>query len=76
MTKLGTHWLLPINFHQRAGSCGSSKAGHGAETSEKNLWGGGDYGQNPMPSNSYVETLTPNTSEWDSLWRQGIKKDN
>ena len=36
---------------------------------------GGHYGQNPMSSNSYVETLTPDTSEWDCLWRQGLKND-
>lgn len=74
VTKPGAHWLLPISFHQRAGSCGSSKAGHGAETSEKNLLGG-HYGQNSMSSNSYVETQTPDTSEWDCLWRQSLKKD-
>lgn len=30
------------------------------------------YGLNCVPKNSYVEILTPSTSESDCIWRQGL----
>ena len=32
------------------------------------------YGLNCVPQNSYVEALTPNTSEYGYIWRQGLQK--